>query len=304
MRMRMRTWMTCALFGLGLGVASSALAQAVPPAIGFMARLTDPEGQPIEGPVDFGAALYDAPSEGQKLWEEPLASVEVRADGLVAHQLGRQPEAPPLDASVFGGAELFLEVTIDSEVMQPRVPLASVPYAMRAEVASRIGELAPEDIAPAAHDHDARYVRPGAPVECASGESVTGITLLDEGASLSCAPPSLADGSVQSSHIAARAITGGHIADGAVGPGQIAGGAVGPAQLQDGSVTSRKLPGSPVAVYKYHPACEAKVGNDPNQATFATNCNTNIDHAAECPKDSGSSNYRCANTLIGYLVPR
>ena len=40
---------------------------------------------------------------------------------------------PPLDGSVFDGRHLWLQVSLDGKVMEPRIALASVPYAVRAQ---------------------------------------------------------------------------------------------------------------------------------------------------------------------------
>ncbi len=104
-----------------------------PNAIGYQARLTDPDGIPLTGRYKMAFRLYDVPTRGTPLWEEMWTSdnsVEV-SDGLVNVMLGSLNNTLP--SVIDGHDELYLGVTVgtDSE-LSPRVWLGSVPYSMQA----------------------------------------------------------------------------------------------------------------------------------------------------------------------------
>ena len=106
-------------------------AQAVPERVSLTARLVD-NGQPVSGTHDFVFELWDADSGGSARWSETRTGQTV-TDGLVYIALGA---TTPLDDSVFDGSSLFLAITVDGTALSPRLPIASVPYAIRAGVAA------------------------------------------------------------------------------------------------------------------------------------------------------------------------
>jgi hypothetical protein len=122
-----------------LGLGALPAEAAVPGRVAFTARVVD-EGVPVEGPVEVTLHLFRAATGGTSVWTE---SHRVEAEqGLVSLGIGEQT---PLDGSVLDGA-LFLEVTVDSTVLSPRLAIGSVPFALRAEQAERVGDLRPVDI--------------------------------------------------------------------------------------------------------------------------------------------------------------
>lgn len=113
-------------------IAAIPAAAAVPTTIGFTARLVDDEtGDAISGSHRVKFELFDAATGGSSVWFEGR-QFEL-ADGLLFADLG---ETKALDAAIFDGRRLFLEVTVDDKIMEPRIALASVPYALRSAVAS------------------------------------------------------------------------------------------------------------------------------------------------------------------------
>ena len=123
----------------------------VPTAMNFAGRVADADG-PVDGSVDLEFAIYDGATGGTQLWSEVHEGVSAD-QGLVHATLG---STTPLDSSVVTGASLYLEVTVNGDVMEPRVALVSVPYALRAAVADTaetLGDLAPGDVAEADHTH-------------------------------------------------------------------------------------------------------------------------------------------------------
>lgn len=127
------------------GTAAVAPAQVVPNRITFNGRLTDSTG-PISGSHGFVFRLYDVATLGVALWTETYASVDASTDGLVSVELG---SVTPLTSSVLGGKKLFLEIVLDGTTLQPRMPIVSVPYAVRADIAAsagQLGTLTPTDV--------------------------------------------------------------------------------------------------------------------------------------------------------------
>ena len=125
--------------------ALAGTAAAVPTTLSFTARLTD-GATPVEGPVDLHVAVFDAPTAGTMVWEETHAGV-VASRGLVYASLGGvDPVNNGIDASVFGGAAMYIELTVDGDVLSPRIPVASVPYAVKAGVAESLEGFDPGSV--------------------------------------------------------------------------------------------------------------------------------------------------------------
>jgi hypothetical protein len=100
----------------------------VPSAVTFTARLVDDKSnKPVSGTHHIAFELFDAETGGASVWQEGR-DIEIE-DGLVFLDLG---SVKPLDKTVFDGRRLFLAVTIDDAVMDPRIALDSVPYSIRA----------------------------------------------------------------------------------------------------------------------------------------------------------------------------
>jgi hypothetical protein len=84
-------------------------------------------GTPVNGSVQITCTLYDALTGGTELWTEAHSSVSVE-HGIYSIILGT---VTPLDTLAFD-QPYYLELTIDGELLTPRQPLTSVPYALRA----------------------------------------------------------------------------------------------------------------------------------------------------------------------------
>ncbi|MBA3542581.1 MAG: hypothetical protein H0T79_23400 [Deltaproteobacteria bacterium] len=116
-----------------LGIlAAAGTAFAVPNTVSFTARVTD-AGVPAEGAVTVHVAIFDAASGGAMVWDETQTLTAER--GLVYASLG---STTPLTPTVFDGRPLFAELTVEGDVLAPRIPIASVPYAIRAGVADAL----------------------------------------------------------------------------------------------------------------------------------------------------------------------
>lgn len=105
---------------------------AVPNLVNYQGVLTQPNGTVINGQVSLQLSLYSAASGGSPLWQE-TQTVDV-SQGIFNVQLGAAtPLTLPFDAPYFLG----VKVGSDQE-MQPRQPLTSVPYALRANIADTV----------------------------------------------------------------------------------------------------------------------------------------------------------------------
>ena len=121
---------------------SLSLAQSVPGSITFNARLSDTAGAAVTGSHSMAFGLYDQATGGAPTWTENLAGASFSAEGLVYVELGA---VTPLTTSALDGRKLYLEISVDGTTMTPRLPVVSVPYAIRASVATTadsVGSLA------------------------------------------------------------------------------------------------------------------------------------------------------------------
>ena len=100
-----------------------------PNAIGYQARLTDPDGIPLTGRYKMAFRLYDVPTRGTPLWEE-IWSARV-SDGLFSLMLGTIKYT--LASTIQEHDKLYLGITVGNDIeLSPRVELARVAYSMHA----------------------------------------------------------------------------------------------------------------------------------------------------------------------------
>lgn len=155
------------------GLVPTAHAQPVPQGVSLTARVVD-NGQPLSGNHDFVFELWDAADGGTLHWTETHGQHPVM-DGLVYVALG---STEVLDETVFDGTALFLSITVDGTTLSPRLPIASVPYAIRA------GSAANADLADTAAMADNASALGGEPASswqrrvagtCAPGSSIRAV---------------------------------------------------------------------------------------------------------------------------------
>jgi hypothetical protein len=104
----------------------------IPHLINYQGMLTDNLGEPLNSTYDLTFSLYNVSSDGTAIWTEAHSGVEV-GSGLFNVVLGSET-AGGIPSSVFDSDERYLGIKVgtDSE-LTPRVQLASVGYAYRAE---------------------------------------------------------------------------------------------------------------------------------------------------------------------------
>ena len=116
-------------------IGSASLAEAVPLPVGFSGRLVNAEG-PVTGSVDIDLALLN--EVGAVVWSNSY-NVEAQ-EGLIFIQLDKGISL------AFSGESLSLEVTVNGTKLGPALPILSVPYAHRAAVADKLGELTADQV--------------------------------------------------------------------------------------------------------------------------------------------------------------
>ena len=125
--MKTRISIISCLIYLCLLVSASA---QIPHTMNYQGSLKDAGGNPVTStssglPMTF--ALYDSLTNGTKLWEEMIPGVKV-TNGIYSVILG---QTNALSTLAFD-TTYYLELTVDGDVLTPRQPLTSVPYALNA----------------------------------------------------------------------------------------------------------------------------------------------------------------------------
>ncbi|WP_224368513.1 hypothetical protein [Hyalangium versicolor] len=116
----------------------------------FQGRLIRADSSPETAPQDLHFALYATATGGSPLWEESHPATPV-TNGYYAVVLGA---STPLPASVLNGQQLYLGVSIVGQSeLTPRLPVASVPYALRSEDSNLLEGRAAASFASSSHIH-------------------------------------------------------------------------------------------------------------------------------------------------------
>lgn len=102
----------------------------VPSRLGYHGRLFDGAGAPITGSRDIRTALFTTDTQGTAVFTELHTGVTI-ADGYYTVHLG-DATTGGVPASIFTGAELFLELTVGGETLSPRQRITSVAHAFNA----------------------------------------------------------------------------------------------------------------------------------------------------------------------------
>lgn len=139
---------------------------AVPMAISYQGELRSPttgEMMP-DGTYDMLFRIYDVEFGGTPLWEEIHSTlygnpIEVK-DGILQVPIG-SGEGDPLTPSVFGGADRWLEIRVETETLEPRHKIASVPYSIISENSHLLDGRTTSDFAGAVHNHSGSDITSG-----------------------------------------------------------------------------------------------------------------------------------------------
>jgi hypothetical protein len=116
---------------------------AVPTTIGYSGVLKGNHGKPIGGEFSMTFSIYPSPDGVTTLWTETqTVTVEV---GLYNVYLG---SINPITPEVFDGTTRYLGIKVGADLeMTPRIPLVSVPYALRSEVTDSLSAAALQQVA-------------------------------------------------------------------------------------------------------------------------------------------------------------
>lgn len=135
---------------LALLASPARAADAVPRQMTFQGRLVRADGSPETRAQDLRFALYPSATGGAPLWEESHPAVPV-TNGYYAVVLGA---AQPLPDAVLNGQPLHLGVAlVGQSELTPRLPVVSVPYALKAGDSARLEGLDAASFARAGHSH-------------------------------------------------------------------------------------------------------------------------------------------------------
>ena len=111
--------------------------QTVPRIVRFSGTAVDTDGRPLTGTVSLVFSLYESPDAGTPLWVQ-VASVELDPQGRYAVLLGTEGDGLPASAFAANTAR-WVGVQPAGHPELPRVPLLSVPYALKAADAETLG---------------------------------------------------------------------------------------------------------------------------------------------------------------------
>jgi hypothetical protein len=277
-------------------------ARAVPTTIAYAGFLTN-NGAPVDGTVDLVIELFDDRTGGAALFSESFQSVIV-PDGDLVVELGT---VTPLDDSILDSAELWLQATVDGEVMLPRARLASVPYALQAGEAASLEGLTASDIQ-SQIDALAAQITAAQTQLSSLQASLTGLASAG-GASVAFAnvtglafqSPLVFTGG--NATVSANGITATHIATDGVGAAEIAASAVGTSEIADGSITRADiLPTDLVQVWADPKGCvggeELHLAAPPDCTSVS--CTGDFCVSAPCYK---TCNGICTDAAAGFTCP-
>jgi hypothetical protein len=120
-----------------IGLPSVTLAE-VPADLAYQGQLLDASGNPPVAPT-IEARIFEGPVGGTALFAEEHAAVAVGPDGRFELAIGTgAPITGALDAALFSKPDRYLELAVNGEVLSPRQPMRSVPFAQRSGEASQV----------------------------------------------------------------------------------------------------------------------------------------------------------------------
>jgi len=119
---------TLCIIGLAVG--------AVPSQMNYQGKLTDPDGVALHGSYNLTFRIYTAVTGGTMLWNEAHPGVSVD-HGLFDVVLGT---TNPIELDF--DAQYWIEIQVGAEILTPRQPLTTSPYAFRAIWADSAGAAA------------------------------------------------------------------------------------------------------------------------------------------------------------------
>jgi hypothetical protein len=212
--------------------AAAAPAAAIPDVVTWAARVENDAG-PFDGSMTVTFELFDAVTGGAALWTELVPSAVV-VNGDLVHELG---SVEPLDDSIIDRDNLFLQVTMNGDVLAPRTALRAVPYALRSSESAHAEE--------AAHAADATTLAGLAAASfqftagAGGGLKLTGTAFAVNSSGI--VTTMIADGAVTTAKIGSDAVTTEKVSAGAITAPKIANDAVSSEKISTNAVTTTKV---------------------------------------------------------------
>lgn len=325
-----RTGATALVLGL-LALVPAAATWATPTTMTYAGRLENDQG-PVTGSVDASFRIFDSIAGGTELYAEVIPALLVINGDLVA-ELG----ANALDDSILAQPELWLEISIDGDVLDPRVRLTSVPYALRAalaevaEEALTLGGLLPTDVVTQAQlaslglvdglQVGAGLVRSGAVLAVANngivtamiadgqvtstklaGDAVTSAAVLDG----TIGTADLQNGAVTTTKLGLSAVGAAQLAQASVFTGQIANGTILAEDIRDGAISASKITGT-IPLFRVGSAgCVESVGSVTTSVTCTqSSAGCSAGQRRDCLTDLcvQTTTTACANVRLGFIFP-
>ena len=125
-----------------LVMTTTIVSAQVPYDTSFSGRLIDSTGAPMSGPVTLNLSIYDAETGGGARFIEEHSGVSLGPGGEFSVLLGAGVSIfGTFDPGLFDDVDRYIEAELIapvSETLEPRVPIASVPWAMVAQEARSI----------------------------------------------------------------------------------------------------------------------------------------------------------------------
>ncbi|MCI0330834.1 MAG: hypothetical protein L0196_07775 [candidate division Zixibacteria bacterium] len=166
--------------GMVLFLGSAAWGQDIEEYALIQGRITLPGGSIPDGNYPMESHLYNEPTGGVPLYEETHSSVAV-SGGLFTLNLG---SVTPIPDSLFKIVPLWLEMVVNSEVITPRIRLASVPRAFHvrtidgAKGGTLNGDL---NVAGTMMAHPPNPITPGLVIQGAEGQTANLLEIFEAG---------------------------------------------------------------------------------------------------------------------------
>ncbi|RLC09237.1 MAG: hypothetical protein DRI57_22495 [Deltaproteobacteria bacterium] len=121
------------VFVMLAGVMAQAQGASVPPLVNYQGMLTDASGKPLTGSKKIEFSLYDAATNGNKVWGPQIFSSVPLVNGMFNVILGTTDTEGRSITEAFGGKDRYIGIKVDDGAeLAPRQQILSAPFAIAA----------------------------------------------------------------------------------------------------------------------------------------------------------------------------